>query len=333
MPGAGQPKRETLAYTDRGAAGVGAELAAKGTARLSPAQLSDLVALELKLARKSPRLCAGFWSGGITLQDMATTIEAEFTDAEARRWFEPSIAATRLELHAKGPPARIRGEDVGHGIQLMLDALAPVERDPLLNTLDMGVKAPPEAEAQEWLGPFAEHIGTPFCDAANRNGREARVYMTVGTGDEQQARRWNCELGKWGEWFANVPRPVQAPPTQTIADAVRACNNVQANRDVPVSCRTDNVDGVPSMIVGFPTAADAEAYMLQVDEQVAGPFCDAANRASVPPPCPRSRPAPPSARGDPALPRKRVVRLPGRERSHSARTRSVVFQGIAPKFR
>ena len=137
-------------------------------------------------------------------------------------------------------------------------------------------------EAQEWLAPFAEHIGNPFCEAANRNGREARVYMTVGTGDEQQARRWNCELAKWGDWFANPPQPSQPAPPQTIADAVRACNNVQANREMPVSCRTENVNGVPSMIVGFPTPAEAQAYMPQLAEQIAGPFCDAANRANRP---------------------------------------------------
>lgn len=134
-------------------------------------------------------------------------------------------------------------------------------------------------EAREWLAPFAEHIGNPFCAAANRSGREARVYMTVGAGNEQQARKWSCELAKWGDWFANPPQPAQAPP-QTIADAVRACNNVQANREVPVSCRTEDVNGVPSMIVGFQTAADAQAYMPQVAQQVAGPFCDAANRAN-----------------------------------------------------
>ncbi|HKO94255.1 MAG TPA: hypothetical protein VJU61_24045 [Polyangiaceae bacterium] len=138
-------------------------------------------------------------------------------------------------------------------------------------------------EAQRWLGPFAEHIGDPFCQAANRSGREARVYMTVGRGNEQQARRWSCELAKWGDWFANPSQPSQpsSPAAQqTVADAVRACNQVQANREVPVSCRTDHINGVPSMIVGFPTEAEAEAYMPQVAERIAGPFCDAANRAN-----------------------------------------------------
>lgn len=149
------------------------------------------------------------------------------------------------------------------------------------------------AEAEEWIGAFARHVGEPFCDAANRNGREARVYMTVGTGAEQLARMWSCELGKWSSWFSPTPgSPGQAPeqpapapqsPTEeplTIAEAISACNAVQANRSVPVSCRTEYVNGVPAMIVGFPTSSAAETYMDQVAEKVAGPFCSAANRAN-----------------------------------------------------
>jgi hypothetical protein len=106
--------------------------------------------------------------------------------------------------------------------------------------------------------------------------------MAVGTGAEQQARRWSCELGRWGDWFATTsesPAPAPASP-ETIADAVRACNNVQANREVPVTCQTEYVNGVASMVVGFPTSDDAETYMDQVAERVAGPFCNAANRAN-----------------------------------------------------
>jgi hypothetical protein len=141
-------------------------------------------------------------------------------------------------------------------------------------------------EAEEWLGAFARHIGEPFCDAANRNGREARVYMTVGTGPQQLARMWSCELGKWSGWFstssdsARQPAPAEAGAPATIAEAIGACDAVQANRSVPVSCRTEYVNGMPAMIVGFPTSSAAEAYMDQVAEKVAGPFCSAANRAN-----------------------------------------------------
>ncbi len=154
-------------------------------------------------------------------------------------------------------------------------------------------------EAQQWLRPFAEQVGGPFCEAANRSGREARVYMSVGDGEAQQVRRFNCELGKWGGWVANAGSTTEPPaaspdssaaspeppaaseprPSRTVSDVVRVCNSVQANPDLPVSCLTQNVNGVPSVIVGFPTAAHANAYMDQVAEKVTQPFCDAANRA------------------------------------------------------
>jgi hypothetical protein len=113
--------------------------------------------------------------------------------------------------------------------------------------------------------------------------------MTVGTGAEQRARMWSCELGKWSAWFGTAPEPPAgaapapapaAPAAPTIADAIAACNAVQANRKVPVSCRTQYIDGLPAMIVGFPTPEAAEAYMDQVAEKVAGPFCNAANSAN-----------------------------------------------------
>jgi hypothetical protein len=143
-------------------------------------------------------------------------------------------------------------------------------------------------EAEEWIGAFARHIGEPFCDAANRSGREARVYMTVGTGAAQLARMWSCELGKWSGWFSTTAespeqpaqREAPTPAPLTIAEAISACNAVQANRSVPISCRTEYVNGMPAMIVGFPTSSAAETYMDQVAEKVAGPFCSAANRAN-----------------------------------------------------
>jgi len=149
-------------------------------------------------------------------------------------------------------------------------------------------------DAEKWMQPFYEQVGGPFCDAANRHGREARIYLTIGAGEAQRARRYSCEFGKWGDWFetgpanapaserasASEPAPASEPaaPVETIAEAVRACNAVQADRSIPVSCSTRYVNGLPSMIVGFGTRADVDTYLQQIAGQIAGPFCDAANR-------------------------------------------------------
>lgn len=136
------------------------------------------------------------------------------------------------------------------------------------------------AQANTWLGPFAEQVGVPFCDAANRSGREARVYMTVGSGDAQRGRLWSCELARWGEWFSLAgPAPARKAP-ETIAEAVQACERVQANPRVPVSCGMRYLDDVPTLVVGFRDDEEAETYLVPMAREVAGPFCDAADRAS-----------------------------------------------------
>jgi hypothetical protein len=133
-------------------------------------------------------------------------------------------------------------------------------------------------EANAWLRPFAEQVGEPFCEAANRDRRPARVYMAVGMGEDRQARRFSCELGHWGEWFSLAEAQPVKP--QTIAEAIQVCQHVQADEAVPISCSTDYLDGVPAMIVGFRNGEEAEQYLGAMAERVAEPFCDAANRAN-----------------------------------------------------
>jgi hypothetical protein len=133
-------------------------------------------------------------------------------------------------------------------------------------------------EANAWLGPFARDIGQPFCEAANRSQRPASVYMAVGSGDDRRGRRFSCELGTWGEWFSLAEPDVAKP--QTIAEAIQACNRVQADEGIPIACATDYLDGVPAMIVGFRTSEEADKYLSAMAQQVAKPFCDAANRAN-----------------------------------------------------
>ena len=136
------------------------------------------------------------------------------------------------------------------------------------------------AEAGEWFAPFTKSIGEPFCEAANRNGREARVYFVVGVGSERRGRQWSCELSSWGEWFSLAREPSAPGEGQTVADAIQACNRVQEDRSVPITCTTEYLDGAQTMIVGFRNGAEAESYAQAIAQQVAGPFCRAANSAS-----------------------------------------------------
>jgi hypothetical protein len=133
-------------------------------------------------------------------------------------------------------------------------------------------------EAQELIGPFARDIGMPFCEAANRMGREGRIYMMVGTGAERLGRRWNCELGMWGEW-ARVDAAPQ--PEGRLDLAIEACKHAKTDESLPFGCRTDENEGVQSMFVSFKSDPDARQYFEGVVNQIAAPFCETANRAHV----------------------------------------------------
>ena len=133
-------------------------------------------------------------------------------------------------------------------------------------------------EAQELIGPFARDIGMPFCEAANRMGREGRIYMMVGTGAERLGRRWNCELGMWGEW-ARVDAAPQ--PEGRLDQAIEACKHAQTDESLPFGCRTEENEGVQSMFVSFKSDPDARQYFEGVVNQIAAPFCETANRAHV----------------------------------------------------
>jgi hypothetical protein len=138
------------------------------------------------------------------------------------------------------------------------------------------------AEANDWLAPFAQEVGEPFCEAANRRGREARLYMVVGAGIEQTARLWSCELGKWGEWYkpGDEGRSSTPAPT-TLAQAVDACHTVQNDQTLPVGCTTEQAEGVQSMIVAFRSGPEAKQHIEAVAVKIAMPFCNGANLAHV----------------------------------------------------
>ena len=71
----------------------------------------------------------------------------------------------------------------------------------------------------------------------------------------------------------------RAQRVATLADSIQVCKVVQRERHIPISCLTTYVKGRPTMLVGFADASDFDDYGRVIAEYVAGPFCDAANRA------------------------------------------------------
>jgi hypothetical protein len=137
--------------------------------------------------------------------------------------------------------------------------------------------------ADRHLPRVASEVAGPFCDAANSTNRPASVYVAI----QSWAKRYNCELGQWGEWFAfngslatlrEQGGAERSPDTQAaVADAVNRCRRVQESTTIPVACKLQYLNKIPSMVIGFRNEEEAAAFLRPMAENVAGPFCDAAN--------------------------------------------------------
>jgi hypothetical protein len=143
VPNAGQPKNKDNVISDQGFGGLGAELTSLGTMRLPPHEFQETVKLKLKLAQQSSKVCAGFWSAGLSLADMALALDG-LSDSELRRWFDLSNRAMHLQLHATDPLPRIKGETVVQGMTSIVEGLPKDEGEALLRIAEAGTAVSPD---------------------------------------------------------------------------------------------------------------------------------------------------------------------------------------------
>jgi hypothetical protein len=160
-PGAG-PKDEkmNLAVSSSGYRELGAQLAAKGAARLSVNEFLELSKMKLKLAEASPKLCAGFWSGGLNTMDFGAGLDS-LSDRELARWFTLSERAVHLQLYATTPLPRFAGTALTEGLRDIADALPPADGQTLRQTMQQGVAAAPEAGCKAYLALERGGLGFP----------------------------------------------------------------------------------------------------------------------------------------------------------------------------
>jgi hypothetical protein len=139
-----------LAVSSSGYRELGAQLAAKGAARLSVNEFLELSKLKLKLAEASPKLCAGFWAGGLNAGDFGAALDS-LNDRELERWFTLSERAVHLELYATTPLPRFPGKALTEGLRDIADALPSVDGQTLRQVMQQGVAATPEAGCKAYL--------------------------------------------------------------------------------------------------------------------------------------------------------------------------------------
>jgi len=136
-----------------------------------------------------------------------------------------------------------------------------------------------QAEATSYLTPMAEQVAAPFCVAANSANRQAAVFIVVGG---KSARRYSCELSRWDDWFELTPPKKSKPRPLTIAEAIAVCKEIQKDSSLPIGCATAYIRGTPSMVISFRNEKEADALLGAMANQVAGPFCEAANSSNRP---------------------------------------------------
>lgn len=75
------------------------------------------------------------------------------------------------------------------------------------------------------------------------------------------------------------PRPQMTP--LTMSGAVAACDKVRHSSKHEINCVVTDVQGHPTLAVEFANERSMRAYLGTFSEQVADPFCKAANQADA----------------------------------------------------
>lgn len=129
---------------------AGQLLGARGVTTLSAAQLDEVFAMKLALARSSPVLCAGMWNGRAEQSEVYAAL-ARLPDAQLQRWMTLSMTGMRAAIR---PGFTLPPEDtdalslvVTHAVERL-----PVEqRTRFLRAVDQGPQALPLEGCATWI--------------------------------------------------------------------------------------------------------------------------------------------------------------------------------------
>jgi hypothetical protein len=146
------------------------DLSAKGTQRLSRAELDELNGLRLRLARASNGFCQAMWTGQT---DLDASVDAMNTlpDGDLRAWARLMAHAAILEIDDASAPPR---EDVpAEALDQIAARLPSHRREAFRQTLQRGLNAP-AADGCVALQELMEHA--PALDEFLRE-RTLRAFM------------------------------------------------------------------------------------------------------------------------------------------------------------
>ncbi|MBN1652915.1 MAG: hypothetical protein JXA30_03985 [Deltaproteobacteria bacterium] len=172
--------------------------------------------------------------------------------------------------------------------QVQIDVGLPItcKASRINNLPSLMVGFPTKALLEKYIEAVADHIGNPFCDALTSQNREGSFFVIVAG---RWAKQFSCEMQTWTAWVdldegddeEEVSASQGGPDApKTVSGAMAACRKVHETQDVPVACKAGHIDGVPSMMMGFPSAEASKQYLDVMVEHVAAPFCVAANSSN-----------------------------------------------------
>jgi len=105
-----------------------ADLIARGMARLEITDLAELFDLKRLLSERSPALCAGFWTGQLSTEDLKAGMRT-LTKEQQTIWITISARALSREVAAEGPaPTDVTEKDGTDAMNTLVLELPPPEQ-------------------------------------------------------------------------------------------------------------------------------------------------------------------------------------------------------------
>jgi len=104
-----------------------ADLIGAGTARLDGADQTALFDVKVALADRSPALCAGFWTGNVSVASLSGAMHA-LDRARQRTWITLSARALTKELDANGAPLPPPGPAGQDAMNEVVQSLSPEQQ-------------------------------------------------------------------------------------------------------------------------------------------------------------------------------------------------------------
>ncbi len=130
-------------------------------------------------------------------------------------------------------------------------------------------------DASQWIDALAEKIAVPYCNSANRSNRDAYVVSVIQ--QEQLGRIFRCESWEWDDWFT-LEKENNKP--SNISEVIQVCKNVQAAKEIPITCDASYYEGKPVMMIGYSDFDTGKQWIEATVEYIAEPYCNAANRGN-----------------------------------------------------